>query len=219
MSANRHSDYDDWVADPDNLGHHIAGILRILTADLDSAPRSAEPSAASRAASLRLRAPFLIDPATGHTPRTQLCWVCGTVPVYTGAHLPRLRACRFCLAFDRSRAARLGLGMLLPLFDWPSQPVLNGASFPSSPAVVAALADVWSGVSVLDEWRVSLAQVALSWMNVDPQIGVDLHDWQQQLTVGPSRSQACWRSYVDGHFPALARVLASSPVPAERIMR
>lgn len=206
MDANTHTDYEDWAADPDNLGQHVTGILTDLRAD-----RQAE--------SLRLRAPFVIDPATGHTPRTQLCWVCGAVPVHAGGNLPRLRACRFCLAYDKSRAARLGLGMVLPLFDWPSQPVLRGASFPSSPKAVTALADVWSAVTVLNDWRVSLAQLTLSFMNVNPAIGVDLHDWQQALTVGPNRSQACWRAYVDGYFPALAEVLAVSPVPAHRIVR
>jgi len=201
------SEFDAWA---EHVPEHVDAIRHRLSADQRQA---------ARRASLERRRPFLVDPATGHTERTQLCWVCGTVPVHSGPRMPTFRACRFCLVHDRKQAARLGLVMLLPLMDWPSQPVLPGCEFPAGPAVREALADAWSGVSRLDAWRVSMAQLAMAWMDVDPELGVDLHQWQQDLTVGPNRSKACWSAYVNGYLPQLRWAVASSHVPEHRIVR
>ena len=201
------SDFDAWA---ERVPEHVDAIRQRLSTD--------QWQAAQRA-SLERRRPFLVDPATGHTERTQLCWVCGTVPVHCGPRVPTFRACRFCLLHDRRQAARLGLVMLLPLMDWPSQPVLPGCEFPADPLVREALADAWSAVSVLDAWRVSFAQLAMNWMDVDPEVGVDLYDWQQRLTVGPNRSNAYWGAYVDGYLPNLRWALATRRVPEHRIVR
>ena len=201
------SDFDAWA---ERVPEHLDAIRQRLGDD---------QQAAARRASRQRRRPFLVDEATGHTERTQLCWVCAAVPVHRGPRVPTFRGCRFCVVHDRRQAERLGLLMLLPLMDWPSQPVLPGHAFPKDPDVREALADAWSAVSVLDAWRVSVAQLAMAWMDVDPELGVDLFDWQQHLTVGPGRSQACWGAYVDGYLPQLRWALASSPLPGRRIIR
>lgn len=200
------SEFDEWVQ---RIPEHVDELTDRLTA---------ERRAAQGRESRERRRPFLIDPATGHTQRTQLCWICGSMPVHAGKNLPKFRACRFCLVHDRQQASRLNLLMLVPLMDWPSQPVLPGRKFPTNRRLVNGLADLWCSVSVLDAWRVSSAQLALAYMGFDPEVGMDLYQWQQQLTVGPHRSQACWRAYLGGHFGELLDLVMDSGLPTRGIV-
>lgn len=202
-----HTDFDAWVL---RVPEHVDEIHGRLWA---------EHRAAARRASLARRRPFMIDPVTGHTPRTQLCWVCGAMPVHRGPTVPTFRACRFCIGYDRAWAARLGLGMVLPFFDWPSQPVLPGRRFPTAATTREVLAEIWSGVSVLHSWHVSLVQAEFGLLGQDAEAGVDLYDWQQRLTVGLHRSKLCWRTYVDEFFPDLPRLLGVGAVPADRAVQ
>ena len=62
---------------------------------------------------------------SGYLQAHDLCWLCVVSVVHSCPGLPRLRACRRCLGMDRGYAAQLGLRHLLPVFDWPSPPVID----------------------------------------------------------------------------------------------
>jgi hypothetical protein len=96
--------------------------------------------------------------------------------------------------------------------------VPTGRTFPTNRRLVNGLADLWCSVSVLDAWRASSAQLARAYMGFDPEIGIDLYQWQQQLTVGPHRSQACWRAYLGGHFSDLLDLVMDSRLPTQGIV-
>lgn len=198
-ATNTSTEYDDWVANPDNLAQHLAGILQNLT------QATAEPE---RKASINRRWPYLVDPATGHLNGHDLCWICSSALVHSGPTLPKLRACRWCLAQDRHQAARLGLRHLLPVFDWPAPPVRDRVRADQhDQATRDATTDAWSQVSTLDRWRRDCVALAYEWMEVAAGDVVDLYDWQSRLGVGAHRSFVYWAAYVDGYHPNLRRAL------------
>lgn len=204
------TDYDDWVTDPDNLVQHIANIARSLSL------ASAEEA---RLASIRRRWPYLVNPQTGHLNERHLCWICASALVHTDHHLPRMRACRWCLVHDRRNAARFGLKHLLPVFDWPTPPIVDAPLFGHLDTVIReAATSAWSAVSLLDQWRRDCVQLAYGYMDVQNDDVVDLFDWQARLTIGPNRSRACWDAYVGGYHPALRSALRNQ-VPYRSVQR
>lgn len=142
---NEEFDWDAWLA---QIPQHVEAITQRITSN---------QTEAARAAAKERRRKWLINPATGHTYGLELCWVCGAVPVHQSPTTPHFRACRFCIRFDRKQAAFLGLKMLLPLMNWPSQPELSDGDVPRDAWSQAVLEDIWCGVEVLDEWRRSCA--------------------------------------------------------------
>lgn len=198
-STNITTDYDDWAASSDNLAQHIAGILHGLTAGTKESARQA---------SVNRRWPYLVNPETGHLNGLDLCWICSSALTHSGPMLPKFRACRWCLREDRRQAARLGLLHLLPVFDWPAPPVRDHARADRlEPTARDAIADAWSQISRLDQWRRDSVSLAYSWMDVVSGGVVDLFDWQSRLGFGQNRSISCWAAYVDGYQPNLRRVL------------
>ena len=146
---------------------------------------------------------YVVDTSTGHLGGRHLCWVCFAMPVHEASTMPRLRACRFCLMHDRWWAGGIGLRMLLPLMDWPSQPAVEGWRHDRPPWVRDALVDVWSQLSVLDRWRRESVEMAAALMGPAVSGPLDLLTWQENLSVGPSRSRACWLAFTDGYYPGL----------------
>ncbi len=159
---------------------------------------------------------YAIDTSTGHLVGRHLCWVCFAMPVHVAATMPRVRACRFCLMHDRWWAGGIGLRMLLPLMDWPSQPVIGGWPRDRSPWLRAVLVDVWSQVSVLDRWRRDSVAMAATLMQAPGSRPLDLVTWQENLTVGPRRSRACWSAFTDGYYPGLTAHLRDVDVRGAR---
>lgn len=190
-AVENHFDWDAWLArTPD----HVEGIHDRLFA---------RHRAAQEQRAREERRAWQIDPHTGHTRSYQLCWVCAAGPAHTGRLLPRFRACIHCLRHDRSQAQRLGLKMLLPLMDWPAQPVLPGRSVPADPQVRESLGRLWSEVGALDTWRRSAVTLAFAWFGADESTDVGIDAWRERLGFGPGRSRACWRAYVESHEPLL----------------
>lgn len=150
---------------------------------------------------------YYVDVQTGHLGGLDLCWVCYSVPVLAVDGLPDFRACANCLRYDGLWARRIGLEMLLPLMDWPSQPVAWECDLPA--ALRSRLIDVWSGVSVLDRWRMSSVRLAAMWMDDPEGIGLDLVSWQGDLGIGRNRSRACFTAFVDGYYPGLLALIRS----------
>ena len=144
------TDYDNWACDPGNVPGHVAGIRGRLSGLTQEEARSA---------SERRRWPYLVNLETGHLQAHDLCWLCVVSIVHSGPGLPRLRACRRCLGMDRGYAAQLGLRHLLPVFDWPSPPVIDakraGALDGWSREVIGR---AWSAVEIMDRWRRRQAQ-------------------------------------------------------------
>ena len=200
MTAVDHWDWDTWLSKtPD----HIEGITDRLFAGHRAAREERER--------LQRRA-WQIDPTTGHTRAYQLCWVCAAGPAHTGRLLPRFRACIHCLRHDRRQAERLGLKMLLPLMDWPAQPVLPGQTGPADAQTRVELVTLWSSVSELDEWRRSAVRLACAWFSSNELAEVGIGAWQDRLGFGPARSRACWRAYVEAKAPTLIASHGAAPV-------
>lgn len=197
-------DFDDWAEDPVHLTTHIEQILKSLATELTkgSSRRYDERS-------LRIRRPYLVNAETGHLYGHQLCWICVTALACRAPHLPQLRACRWCLQIDRFYARRLGLGHILPVFDWYAPPIRDLPTYrlldwPAREDVAAA----WSGVARLDRWRIENVRLACTYMEVESG-EVDLYDWQRLLTVGSNRSHLYWRMYVCSNFPEIRRAIRS----------
>ena len=193
------NEYDDWACEPARTEQHVDGIRTLLTTYSDEA---------ARAASLRRRDPYLIDPIAGDLRGRRLCWICASALAHEGPRLPRFRACRWCLAHDRGKAQRLGLLHLLPVFEWPFAPVRDEATAAQLPASTrSAVGEAWSSVTQLDRWRRESVALSHAYMSADIDGPIDLYDWQQRLTVGSGRSRACWSAYVEGYFPRLAQAV------------
>lgn len=187
-------DFDAWLGRTDK---HIGNLLSRLG-------RPGPPSGDSHVDGDRLRGrKYYIDVATGHLGGLQLCWVCCAMPVHVDPEVPTLRACRRCLLEDTGWATRIGLTMLLPLMDWPRQPVFFGAGRRPGSEWDGLLLDAWTGVSVLDRWRRSTVQMCAAWMDDPHGIDLDLVTWQRNLGTGPNRSRACWRAFVEGYHAGL----------------
>ena len=196
------TDYDNWAGDPGNVPGHVAGIRARLSGLTQEEARSA---------SERRRWPYLVNLETGHLQAHDLCWLCVVCIVHSGPGLPRLRACRRCLGMDRGYAAQLGLRHLLPVFDWPSPPVIDAKRASAldgwSREVIGR---AWSAVGVMDTWRRERVQLARGWMDVPDGLAVDLYEWQRAAAAaGPGRWATGWAAYIDEHQPDLLRVLQS----------
>ena len=183
-------EYEAWAER--NAADHAVAILRRLAAESGSRP------VAVSGLSERTRK-WWVDPDRGHLVGHDLCWVCYSMLVHAEPSLPRLRVCRFCWAEDRWWADRIGRLHILPVFDWPVPPDRGRLRIPRR--LVLQLADAWSGVGRLDEWRRSSVQMAYGWMGGTGPI--TLVEWQRNLTCGEARSRACWTSYVEGNFPGV----------------
>ena len=184
-------DFDSWAAN--HVPQHVDAITGMLGA--------------------RRAPPLVVDPLTGHLNRGSLCWVCFAREPLRDRRLPRFLACRTCLIHDRQRASALGLTMLLPLMEYPSQPILPGATPPRDAHLREVLADVWSQASVLNRWRIEGVRLGYALFNVDANIGagvgIGYAEWQEHLSPGRERSQACWSAFVQGYHPDLMARLRS----------
>ena len=150
-------------------------------------------------------APWLLDPAAGDFGSRNACWVCYSALTYANSRLPRFRACFYCLTYDRHQASKLGLRMLLPLMDWHAQPVLSGGKAPADPTFRGWLADVWSQVSALKQWRIDGVRSGIALLGLGDQPTVE--DWVAAMRPGPHRSRACWEAFMAGYHPRLYGVL------------
>ena len=148
---------------------------------------------------------WLVDRVAGDFGNGRACWVCYSAFTYANRRMPRLRACFYCLAYDRNQASKLGLRMLLPLMDWHAQPVLSGARVPDNPVFRSWLADVWSQVSVLERWRIDGIRAGIALLNLGEQPTVQ--DWIAAMRPGNHRSQTCWDAFMAGYHPRLHDVL------------
>lgn len=189
-------DWDAWVS---RIPEHVDGIARRLA--------NRPEAVAWRAAQA---AKVTVDADVGDMPEG-LCWVCAAGSVIKATRdSPTFRACGWCLHYDRQQAGRLGLVMLLPLMQYPTQPVRRGRSWPTDPEVLVALADAWSQQSVLDAWRASVVRAVFARVPI-PGSRILYRDWQGLLPVSGPRSRLAWWAYVDRHQPRLATVLDDLP--------
>ena len=147
----------------------------------------------------------LIDPVLGDVEGGGLCWVCFARGTHVGHRTPRFRACYHCLAYDRWQAGKLGLKMLLPLMDWHAQPVLPGANVPGDPVFRGWLADAWSRLSTLEQWRIDGVRSGIALLGLGDRITADA--WVHAMRGGPARSRACWDAYLAGYHQRLHDVL------------
>lgn len=185
-------DFDLWAEN--HVPEHVDAITRLLSA--------------------RRAPPLEVDPLTGHLNPGGLCWVCFARQPLRDRRIPRFRACRTCLIHDRQRASALGMTMLLPLMQYPSQPILPGATPPRDAHLRAVLADVWSQLSILDRWRIEGVRLGYALFNVEANIGagvgIEYAEWQERLSPGRERSRACWAAFVQGYPPDLMARLHSA---------
>ena len=186
-------DYDLWSST--EVVQHVENLFDRLRQEAQSSPDIRKP-----------RWPW-VDPKRGDAVGARLCWVCYEKPTYTGRMLPRFRACFACLCHDRSMAGQLDLKMLLPLMDYPSQPILPGWDPPSDPTSRGWLADVWSQVSLLQRWRIEGIRVSFAVMGVDTSESISVWDWSQRIGGGRARSRACWNAFVSARHPRIRDVL------------
>ena len=56
---------------------------------------------------------------------------------------------------------------------------------------------------MLDRWRRESVEMAAALMGPAGSGPLDLLTWQENLSVGPSRSRACWLAFTDGYYPGL----------------
>lgn len=209
-------DYDTWVAS--RIPEHVDAIMDRIHNSPEAVAWRAVRAARIQAAEARARAQVTINQDTGTMP-AGLCWVCASEMVEPATRTtPTFRACTCCRVYDLKQGRRLGLKMVLPLMEYPTQPLLPGASFPSDRATLVALGKAWSQVSVLDAWRASIVRAVLArqaWPEGTP---IALHQFQSFMPKAPMRSRMAWWAHVDRHQPELAAVLDALP-GAEQLHR
>lgn len=194
------TDYDLWVTDSTNTSHHVTSIFEALH-------RATEPQ--RRAAEARRRWPYLLNVSTGHLNGHQLCWICARAVGFIGRWLPKFRACGRCLDDDKRQARRVGLLHLLPLFDWPAPPVrIPDREQSLEPHERAVIADVWSGVSVLNRWRLTLVGERCVRWGIGDGTEIHLDEWRRLCAEDPDTSLFPWADVITAHWPALHDVLA-----------
>ena len=206
-------DWDIWVES--FLDFHVDSIAERLHNRPEAVAWREERARAAQAAAAAARAQITIDQEYGVMP-AGLCWVCAAERVETATRTsPTFRACRWCRIYDMQQGHRLGLRKVLPLMEYPLQPVLRGRSFPRDPSVVAALGTVWSQVSVLDSWRASVVRAVLAMQAWPEDVPITLPEFQAFLPSSARGSRMAWWAYVDRRQPALAAVLDALPAPEQ----
>lgn len=209
-------DWDAWVAS--RTAEHVEGIAERIRNSPEAVAWRAARVARLRAEAKRSRARITIDHETGTMPRG-LCWVCAGERVELATRTsPTFRACRSCRIYDLKQGQRLGLKMVLPLVEYPTPMVAPGGSFPTDPATVAAVRQVWSQVSVLDAWRSSVVRAVLARQAWPEGERITVDEFAAFLPPLPYRSRMAWWAYVDRHQPLLAEVLDALP-SAEQMRR
>ena len=198
-------DYEQWVTT--RVDEHVDGIIEMLRNRPEAVAYRKARAQAQAAAASAAQARVTIDPQTGDMP-AGLCWVCAGAQVQQATRCtPTFRACAACRVYDRHQARVLGLVMVLPLMDYPTQPVLPGHEFLTSPATEAALGRAWSQVSVLAGWRASIVRAVLArqaWPQGTP---ITMAEFERFLPAPLLRSRLAWWAYLDRHQPALASIL------------
>jgi hypothetical protein len=188
-------DFEQWVID--NRVEHAEALYCRLTHGTPDPEREAQRKA-------RLYH-WLVKVPSGRIGNTWMCWVCYADRCFTSPRHPNFRACRDCLVYDRSKAANVGLKMLLPLMDWHTQPTYRPGEGPRNLWVRSILADAWTKVSALNEWRVDGCILVGTIVGDDE---IDLLTWRSIVEPSPARSKRCWDSFVQHYHPDLATLLA-----------
>lgn len=112
--------------------------------------------------------------------------------------------------YDRATAANFGLKMLLPLMDWHTQPAYRPREGPRNLWIRGILADAWTKVSALNEWRIDGCILVRTIVGDVEDDEIDLLTWRAVVDPGPQRSRRCWDSFVRHYHPDLAALLAET---------
>lgn len=191
-------DFEQWVLD--NRVEHAEELFARLMQGTPDPEREAQRKAR--------RHNWLVKVPSGRIGNTSMCWLCYGDRCYTSLRHPAFRACRDCLMYDRAKAANFGLKMLLPLLDWHTQPAHRPGEGLRNLWIRSILADAWTKVSVLDEWRIDGCILVRTMVGDVEDEEIDLLTWRAVVDPGPPRSRRCWDSFVQHYHPDLAGLLA-----------
>lgn len=69
--------------------------------------------------------------------------------------------------------------MLLPPMEWHTQSILPVSRYPTDPATVFGLRDIWSARALLDEWRRDNVRSDYALLATEQRHDVLLADWYE----------------------------------------